>query len=127
MIADRLEDVAGDSWALALTRFLFGAVFGLFFQLPAAIYVDFAAGAYPWVFSVFLGALLTGFLCLSTPRRAWEPPLAYAVLAGIVLLLLYGRGKAGPRDLPMFGALFGGWTLLATAFAFHRKKNPPAA
>lgn len=119
-----------DSWAVSLTRFLFGAVGGLFFQLPAAFLADFHAGAYPWLFSVFLGSLLTGFLCMEPQDRRWGPPLAYLVLAGIVLALLYGRGKATMKDLPMFGALFGGWSLLATAFAFgagRRKKNPPTS
>jgi hypothetical protein len=134
-----------ESLALSLTRFLAGFVGAILVQAPAAALADLSSEASPLVLAGLLGAVLTGFLWLSPPPRTWGAPLAYICLAGMVGVLLAWRGQALPRNLPMLGVLFGGWSLLATAFviaglrgrrkaeadafreARREKKNPPAA
>ena len=132
-------------FALPLTRFLFGSLGGLLFQLPAAVVADFSSAMDTWVLAVLTGTLLTGFLCLSPPSRVWAGPAAYLCAGGLVVGLLVRLGRWTPREAPMLGALFGGWSLLAAAFAWgvlrrrklgdedafwaawRGKKRPPAA
>jgi hypothetical protein len=105
-------------FAESLARFLFGSLGGLLFQLPAAFVVDFSSAMATWVLAVLTGTLLTGFLCLSPPSRVWGAPVASLGSAGLVIALLFWRGPWDTKEAPMLGALFGGWALLAAAFAW---------